>query len=86
MRQYYREFTCIECGGKGIDRGVRQNAIYCSPKCAHKHYVKNMREMVLCNHNEGVVCNNQQCDGCGWNPEVHKARKEKIMEGEDYGR
>lgn len=72
-KSYYREFTCCVCGGKGIDRGTRQNAKYCSPKCNKKS-----RAMRLCKHNEGVVCNNKKCDDCGWNPEVQKIREEKI--------
>ena len=80
MKEYYREFTCIECGAKGIDRGIRQNAIYCSPKCNSRHRKKMLKAMekCKCKHNEYVICNDQKCDGCGWNPEVQKARKEKV--------
>jgi hypothetical protein len=79
-KSYYREFTCVECGAKGIDRGPRQNAKYCSPKCNNRHRKRKLRavEQFECKHNEGVICNNQKCDSCGWNPEVQKVREEKI--------
>lgn len=32
-----------------------------------------------CVHNDGVVCNVQHCDTCGWNPIVAKARMESIL-------
>ena len=86
MKKFYREFICCVCGGKGIDKGSRQCAKYCSTKCRNKDYKRIIELENPCKHNKGVICDDQKCDGCGWNPEVQKARKEKIMEGEDYGR
>ena len=37
-----------------------------------------------CRFNDGVVCNEQHCDKCGWNPEVAQARRleyEKKLKG-----
>jgi hypothetical protein len=32
-----------------------------------------------CQYNEGVICNRKQCNHCGWDPEVSKARMKAIM-------
>lgn len=31
-----------------------------------------------CMYNEGVVCENQSCENCGWHPKVAQARLEKF--------
>lgn len=84
MRKDCREFTCAVCGVKAIDRGVRQNAKYCSQRCrnyANRKGIKIEEEaLCLCMHNEGVLCTIRQCEGCGWNPEVEKRRKEALYE------
>lgn len=89
MKEFYREFTCVVCGRKAIDRGKRQDAKLCSEKCRNKYFYHNpggdITTKHLCLHNVGVSCENHQCDGCGWNPDVQKARKEKIMDGVGYG-
>lgn len=41
MRKFYREFTCVVCGRKAIDRGRIQNAKLCSDKCRNKYYYRN---------------------------------------------
>lgn len=79
-KSYYREFTCCVCGGIGIDRGSRQDAKYCSNRCRKRGTKLEKRLENPCKYNEGVACLIQQCDGCGWNPEVQKVRKDKIME------
>ena len=88
-KSYYREFTCIECGAKGIDRGYRQDAKLCSTKCRNKYFYRkpgaDIKTKHLCLYNVGVSCENHQCEVCGWKPDVQKAREEKIMEGVDYG-
>ena len=80
MKKHYREFICCVCGGVGIDRGLRQDAKFCGSKCrnyahARKHEFLNDHP---CKYNYGVSCFDQKCEGCGWNPDVQKARKEKI--------
>lgn len=83
MKRYYREFTCFVCGEKGIDRGIRQNAKYCSTRCrnyANRKGIKiEIENLCMCMHNEGVLCTIHQCEGCGWNPAVQQARVEKLM-------
>lgn len=32
-----------------------------------------------CKHNAWIQCEEQQCENCGWNPEVVQARKAKIF-------
>ena len=73
-----REFTCIVCGTKGIDRTANGNKLYCSQRCYEKH-----RSSLLapCKFNDGVNCERQKCGNCGWNPDVAKRRKEKILNG-----
>ena len=88
MKQHYREFICCVCGGKGIDRGMSQNAIFCGQKCRNKGHRMGIRieNLSLCKHNDGVSCNNYNCEGCGWNPDIQQARLEKTYGGLDYGR
>jgi hypothetical protein len=38
-----------------------------------------------CPYNKAVGCSFRKCDRCGWNPEVAKARLEKIMEARREG-
>lgn len=33
-----------------------------------------------CRFNEGVACEKQECQGCGWNPEVMAARDAAIRQ------
>ena len=77
-----REFTCVVCGTKGIDRSATQNKRFCSRQCQDtywnwKRYGKNNNNPCL--HNEGVACINHNCDNCGWNPKVAKKRMEAIL-------
>ena len=76
----HREFTCILCGAKCIDKGRSQSAKFCSNRCRDRAYRRgiNQDNRTKCMHNDGVICNDHKCDGCGWNPEVQKARKEKV--------
>ena len=79
-----REFTCIVCGKKGIDRSNKNTQKYCSKECANKaRYGK--REEKPCLYNEGVACSAQKCSKCGWNPEVEKKRKEKLEKEHCHG-
>ena len=80
----YREFECAVCGKKVIDNSFRQNGKYCGEACNSKAYYrrKKMTEevvVVLCKYNDGVVCDKQNCQNCGWNPEVEKMRKEQLV-------
>lgn len=75
-----REFTCIVCGKKGIDRGNVGNKKYCSEECK-KAYRRTTRGEAVndCKYNEGVGCDIQRCENCGWNPVVEKRRKEALL-------
>lgn len=75
-----REFTCIVCGKKGIDRSHSYNKKFCSQPCRERnwylaHRVVNSDEQ-CCKYNDGVACSDAKCDKCGWNPEVAKKRQE----------
>ena len=76
----YREFTCVVCGAKAIDRSPQHRAKYCSKRCSNKNrdkiYCEVVRAVPACKYNEGVDCTRQSCHNCGWNPEVEKIRKE----------
>lgn len=77
--ELYREFTCIICGRKAIDRGCRQDARYCGDKCRKIGctFFKNTEN--ACKYNSGVCCNEEKCDSCGWNPAVAAKRLECLV-------
>lgn len=76
----YREFTCIVCGEKGIDKSHKRNKMFCSKECGQAHYRQingfGSRVGEDCYFNEGVACDEHHCENCGWNPAVIKIRKE----------
>ena len=78
-----REFTCIVCGKKSIDKSPSQSKIYCSRKCIAKHWYEAHKddhsEKQVCKYNEGVDCFDGKCESCGWNPEVAKKRTEAFL-------
>lgn len=78
-----KEFVCLYCGKKAVStvRGGKKQK-YCSKECrdlARKRQDGWCGD--VCPHNVGVLCAYQECDKCGWNPEVEKKRKEML-----YGR
>lgn len=79
----YREYNCVECGKKTVDKSLRGNGMYCSPTCNKRAYLRRkgvlQSVVILCQYNEGVACDSKNCDGCGWNPDVEKKRKELLM-------
>ena len=81
--EHYREFNCVVCGAKAIDRSFKKNAKYCSVKCANKNrhgkYGKVARTLPACKFNEGVDCTRKSCDKCGWHPDVERMRKEALV-------
>ena len=86
---FYREFTCVICGEMGVDRGYRQDARFCSRTC--RNYYFNNRKLPQCKHNAAIICEEQtseNCENCGWNPEVRKVRIDQIKQkrvGSVYG-
>ena len=78
----YREFTCVYCGRKAIDKSNSKTRIYCSERCAHTHYRRKHGVGITvktpsCIYNKEVQCMVQKCGTCGWNPAVEKKRKER---------
>lgn len=37
------------------------------------------KKRTYCPHNDAVVCERKQCNTCGWNPVVNKARMDKLQ-------
>lgn len=78
-----REFTCIVCGAKGINRSYRQDKKFCSTKCSNAYWNKKRyggnKGYPPCKYNEGVACTDKDCKSCGWHPDVIKKRKEAIV-------
>ena len=74
-----REFICVACGKKAIDRTANGSKKYCSEECKKAYRRTLAGEAVMdCKYNEGVGCDIQRCENCGWNPEVEKRRKEAL--------
>lgn len=75
-----REFTCIVCGAKDIDRSHTQSKMFCSLECKNYHWRKTHSQGAIefekCVFNEGVACDLHMCGRCGWNPTVAKKRLE----------
>ena len=75
-----REFTCIVCGAKDIDRSHTQSKVFCSLECKNYHWRKTHSQGAIefekCVFNEGVACDLHRCGRCGWNPTVAKKRLE----------
>ena len=79
----YREFTCVVCGTKAIDRSPAQKRMYCSQQCNDLHFRRSHGVGVIiktpsCIHNREIRCEVHKCSTCGWNPAVEKKRKEAL--------
>lgn len=77
-----REFTCANCGAKGIDESHAQNKRFCCKECCDEYWQKmrrSGREYEHCKYNEGVQCSERKCGNCGWNPKVAKKRSEEFL-------
>lgn len=82
----YREFTCVVCGAKAIDRSPAQKRLVCSENCAQVRFSRNHGVGVSfktpsCIHNKEIRCVEHKCGICGWNPKVEKKRKEALGYG-----
>ena len=82
----YREFTCIVCGAKDIDRSRTGTKKFCSGTCAHHYYrrthgIGTEFKSPSCIYNNWVICCNRSCGSCGWNPEVETKRKQALAYG-----
>ena len=38
----------------------------------------------ICQYNEGIICDSDECYHCGWDPEVAERRKKKLMGLKQY--
>ena len=73
------KFKCLQCGKTVVNESKIQGRKFCSKDCSKKWHSNNRDYTeVVCKYNEGVMCSVQKCNICGWNPEVEKARKEKL--------
>ena len=76
----YREFNCVVCGAKAIDRSCTKTKKYCSEECAvlgwrMKQGFKPSDLKHHCTYNKEVNCKVKACSKCGWNPKVEQKRK-----------
>ena len=80
------EFICAYCGKTMQVERKNGSQIYCSKSCAAT--ARNLKrgkdvepfdgECVF--QPESTICGKRECDKCGWNPVVAKARLDAIME------
>ena len=82
----YREFKCLYCGAKGIDKSKTKNRMYCDYNCQHAYYRKKRgvgvnTKTTSCIHNKEIRCLEHKCGSCGWNPKVELRRKEAMGYG-----
>ena len=75
-----REYTCVVCGEKGIDRSPGQNRKFCSKECQMRYWNRKRDGYSdeCCKYNDGVACTDGKCNNCGWNPAVAKKRSEAL--------
>lgn len=77
-----RIITCKNCGKKVVVKGLYEK-LYCNGQCGsayryRQRAAQRMEPEKKCPMNEGITCGGGDCFRCGWNPEVEKARKEKL--------
>ena len=71
-----KEITCPVCNKKVIAGG---NSRFCSRDCWYSaNYGKFGWGEISCKFNGGVNCGIEECEKCGWNPEVEQRRKEAL--------
>ena len=84
------EFICEYCGKTVITENMWEGRKFCDRACAAKGRNKPKQiyfgEVLPRNPTgecvfqpESIECHRMNCDNCGWNPEVAKARLDKIM-------
>lgn len=83
----YREFTCLYCGAKGIDRSTTKSRKFCDIHCSQSyHHKKKQGKLEIapihpCIYNRQIRCDLHKCGVCGWNPKVEQKRKEALGYG-----
>ena len=73
------------CPVCGREFATNHDRICCSERCTRVRRTKKQRdeyqEIAQCPYNEGVMCNEDRCESCGWNPVVSEERVRKFLEG-----
>jgi hypothetical protein len=77
-----RVFCSHSCAA--MNRSKKCGSSHCDSSLEWKRKESN-ELMWECPYNKSVDCSFRKCDRCGWNPEVAKARLEKIMEARREG-
>lgn len=83
-----KEFTCVVCGAKSVDRSHRNDRKFCGQQCRSRYWYIKRKDSIgvykgsqCCKFNAGVSCIEERCESCGWNPAVAHRRKEAALEG-----
>ena len=75
-----------DCGKEILARGAsmrkgERKSCGCQGRGPKKgQYQKSTAKLLECQYQLNVECLDRNCENCGWNPEVAKARNEKILE------
>lgn len=79
--------TCLTCGKEYTAKAPHQKfcSVLCQSRSRSEYFAQRHKKPRMfdfpCLYNAEIVCEVQKCGSCGWNPEVAKARLEKIMGG-----
>ena len=70
------QLICENCGREFTSDRDRR---FCCTRCRRSLWSRTRyaETRTPCPHNEGVICADQDCAICGWNPKVEKQRKRK---------
>jgi hypothetical protein len=68
---------CLICGT--VYEAHRSDGKYCSISCANRARNPKASTYHKCPYQENLECTAMKCHKCGWNPEVAKARLDKIL-------
>ena len=73
------KIICAHCGAEVETKYKKQ--IFCDKLCLARHHramnkmgLREPKQESVCRYNDGVVCEDQKCGTCGWNPKVSKKR------------
>lgn len=81
--RYERIVKCDVCGTEFLTHRV--DKLRCSRRCANIAANRAARNRnkgnTECPYNKAVMCQNGNCDTCGWNPVVMKRRMEAMRNG-----
>lgn len=75
--------NCVWCNTPFQQKANSQK--YCSPQCAKQAHLdanahlRPVPQRHKCPHNANLMCERRTCSRCGWNPEVEKRRRAKIL-------